>query len=98
MVAIDKNNGSNLWQDVIQKEMENVMIAFQIIPNGERPPNGYQYVNCLMVFDIKRDDFQRMAFLVGRDHVTHTPDITTYSSVVTRKSVCMPSSWLNDVT
>ena len=56
--AIDEKNGNTLWHDSIQKEMGNVKIAFQIIPKGEKPPNGFQYVNCHMVFDIKMEDFQ----------------------------------------
>ena len=56
--AIDKKNGITLWQDAIQKEMENVKIECKIIPKGKKPPNGFQYVNCHMVFDIKMEDFQ----------------------------------------
>ena len=36
--AATKNKSRNtLWQDATQKEMENVMVLFQIIPNGEKP-------------------------------------------------------------
>ena len=51
--AIDKKNGNTLWQDAIQKEMENVKIAFQITSEGEKMPNGFQYVDCLMLFELK---------------------------------------------
>ena len=44
-VAIDENNGNILWHDAIQKEMKNVMLVFQIIPNCEKPPNGYKCIN-----------------------------------------------------
>ena len=44
-------NGNTLWQDAIEREMENVMIAFQVISEGEKAPNGYQYVNFHMVVD-----------------------------------------------
>ena len=57
--------------------MENVKFAFQIIPKGNEPPNGFQYVNCHMVFDIKMEDFQRKAHLVMGGHMTHTPDTVT---------------------
>ena len=63
--------------------MENVKIAFQTIPEGKKPQNGFQYVNCFMVFDIKMEDFQRKACLVVGGHMTHTQDTITYSSVVT---------------
>ena len=66
--------------------MENVKIAFQIILKGDKPPNGFQYVNCDMVFNIKMEDFWRKAHLVA---VTNTQDIITHSSVVTRETVCI---------
>ena len=37
--------------------MENVKIAFQIISKSKKPPSGFKYVNCHMVFDIKMEDF-----------------------------------------
>ena len=52
-IAIDEKNENTLWQDALQREMENVKISFQTIPEGESPPNAYQYVHCYMVFDIK---------------------------------------------
>ena len=67
--------------------MENAKIAFQTIPDGKKPPNGFHYVNCHMVFDIKMEDFQRKACLVTGGHMTYTPDTITYSSVVTRETV-----------
>ena len=88
-IAISKKNGNTLWQDVIQKEMKNVKVAFQIIPKGEKPPNGFQHVNCHMVFDIKMEDFHRKACLVMGGHVTHTLDVIMYSSVVPRETVCI---------
>ena len=39
--AIDKKNGNTLWQDAIQKEMENEKNAFQTIPEGRKPPNVF---------------------------------------------------------
>jgi hypothetical protein len=33
-VRLDKENGNNLWQDAVRKEMMNVPIAFTII-NGK---------------------------------------------------------------
>ena len=51
-LAINKENKNTLWQDAIERERENINIAFKIIPEGEKGPNGYQVVNCHMVFDI----------------------------------------------
>ena len=54
--AIDEKNGYTLWQNDIHKEMENVKIAFQIMPKGKKLPNEFQYVNYHIVFDIKMED------------------------------------------
>ena len=87
--AIDEKNGNNLWQDAIQKETEYVKIAFQTIPKVKNPPNGFQYADCHMVFDIKMEDFQRKACLVTGCHTAHALDTITYSSVVTRENMCI---------
>ena len=63
--------------------MKNVKSAFQMIPKGKKLPNGLQYVNCHMVFDIKMEDFWRKAHLVVGGHITNTPDTIMYSGVVT---------------
>ena len=69
--------------------MENAKIALQTIPKGKRPPNGFQYIYFHMVFDIKMEDFQKKAWLVPGGHTNHTLDTITYSSVVTRETVCI---------
>ena len=84
-----KINKNTLWQHAIHKEIENVKVTFQIIPEGENPPTGFHYDNCHIVFDMKMKDFHRKAHLVVGGHITHTPDIITYSSVVTTETVCI---------
>ena len=93
LVAIDKNNGSTLWQDAIEKQMENVRVAFQTTPEDKKAPSGYEYINCYMVFDIKMKDFHRKECLVTGGHITHTLDGTTYSSVITEKLCILPLLW-----
>ena len=70
--AINEENGYAIWQDAIQKEMENVKIAFQTIPEGKKPPNGFKCVNCHIVLDIKMKDFQKKAHLVAGGKMTQT--------------------------
>ena len=65
------------------------MITFQIIPQVEKAHNGYHYIDCYMVFDIKMKDFLRKACLVAGEHMMHTADAITYSSVVTGETVCI---------
>ena len=65
----------------------NVKVTFQIILEGEKLLNGFQHVNCHLMFDIKIEDFCRKAHLVAGGHMTHTLDIIAYYSVVTRETV-----------
>ena len=84
--AIDKKNGNTLWQDAIQRDEK----CKDCIPNytqGQEAPNGFQYANCHMVFDIKMEDFWWKAHLVAGGHMTHTLDTITYSRVVTGETV-----------
>ena len=87
--ALKEMNRTMLHQDAIQKEMENVKIVFPLISKGEKPPNGFQYINCHMVFVIKMEDFQRKAHLVASCHKANASDIITYYSVVTRENLCI---------
>ena len=86
--AINEKNRSTLWLDAIEKEMKDVKITFQTI-EGEKPPNGSQYVNFHMMFNIEMKDFQRKALLVAGSHMIHTLGTITYSDVVTRETVCI---------
>ena len=69
--------------------MENIKIAFQIIPKGKKPPNRFQYAKCHMEFDIKMEDFWRKECLVMGGHMTHTPDTITHTIVVKRETMCI---------
>ena len=51
-IAIDEKNGNIYHQDAIAKEMENVKVAFHILPISEKGSNGYLYANCNMMFDV----------------------------------------------
>ena len=85
--AIDENNSKIFWQDAIWKEIEYLKIAFQIIPKGNKPVNGFQYINCHMVFHIKMEKFQRKACLIRGGHINKTLDTITYSIVVRRETL-----------
>jgi hypothetical protein len=41
-LALDRKNGNTLWVDTIVKEMREVRIAFNILPDGGSAPIGYQ--------------------------------------------------------
>jgi hypothetical protein len=58
-LALDRKNGSTLWVDAIAKEMREVRIALNILPDGRSVPIGYQKIPCYMIFDMKMEDFQQ---------------------------------------
>ena len=84
---LDQRNGDKLLADAIAKEMKNVRIAFDILPNGERVPNNHQRIHCHMMFDIKIESFCRKVRLVAGGNASEAPKCMTYSSVVSRESV-----------
>jgi len=85
-LKLDEENGNDLWRKAIQREMEKVRVAFQLLERGAAPPPGHQFIKLHMIFDIKMD-FTRKARLVAGGHMTETPTASTYSSVVMRDSV-----------
>ena len=56
-LALDLKNGNTLWADAIAKEMKEVCIAFNILPDGRSAPIGYQKFPWHMIFDEKMEDF-----------------------------------------
>ena len=42
-LALDAKNYNTLLTDGTQKEMENVRVAFKILPEGTRAPIGHQF-------------------------------------------------------
>ena len=90
--ALDKEDGTTLWQEAIAKEMKHVLPAFkdgnctvdQI--KNHKALIGYQKIRCHLIFDVKMD-FTRKARFVAGGHVTDPPDCITYSSVVSRETV-----------
>ena len=56
-LALDCKNDNTLWVDAITKEMREVCIALNILPDGGFAPIGYQKILCHMVFDVKMEDF-----------------------------------------
>ncbi len=57
-LALYRKNGNTLWADAIAKEMREVRIVFNILPDGGSGPIGYQKIPCHMIFDVKIEDFR----------------------------------------
>ena len=49
--------GNPLWLDGIEKETTAVRVAFKTLNEGDEPPQGYQYMQYHMIFEIKLDGF-----------------------------------------
>jgi hypothetical protein len=86
-LALDCMNGNTLWADAIAKEMREVRIAFNILPDGHSAPIGYQKIPCHMIFDMKMEDFWQKARLVAGGHWTKAPATITYASMVSHETV-----------
>ncbi len=86
-LALDSKNGNTLWADAIAKEMKEVCIAFNILPDGHSAPIGYQKIHCHMIFDVKMEDFRQKARLVAGGHQTKASSTITYASVVSRETM-----------
>ncbi len=99
-VMLDKANGNTLWQDAIQKELDQIKEYETFIPRPDlkKPPKGYQYVRVHFVFAVKHD-LRRKARLVAGGHMTNPPNEEAYSSVVTLKGlrICIMLAELNDL-
>jgi hypothetical protein len=86
---LDHKNRNTLWADAIAKEMKEVCIAFNVLPDGHSAPIGYQKIPCHMIFDVKMEDFKQKARLVAGGHRTKAPATITYASVVSRETMCL---------
>ena len=56
-MALDMENGNDLWWKATQKEISVVKVAFKILDEDDGPPIGSQYMKCCMVFSTKMEDF-----------------------------------------
>ena len=85
--ALDAKNGNTMWADAISNEMENVRVAFEILPDGKPVSIGHQFVQCPMVFDIKMKDFRPKARLVTGGHMTKALATIINASLVLRETI-----------
>ena len=83
---LDRSNGNTLWRDALNKEMSNLQVAFDILPQGHKPPPGYRKASGHIIFDV-RMTLERKARWVKDGHKTPAPDNCTFAGVVSRESV-----------
>jgi hypothetical protein len=54
-LEIDRQTGTDFWLKAIQKEVKNVICAFDFKKPGEQVPIGYKWIPLQMIFDVKMD-------------------------------------------
>lgn len=84
-LRIDLRTGTDFWTKAIEKEMKNVMPAFEF-RDDNTVPIGYKHIDCHLIFDVKTDLTRKARYVAG-GHQTDPPKESTYSSVVSRDSV-----------
>ena len=89
---IDEETGTGFWRMAIEKEMKNVMPAFEFC-DDDKMPVGYEKIQCHMVFDVKIGDLTRKARFCANGNETDPPKESTFSTVVSRDSVRLFFYW-----
>ena len=83
---LDEQGGQTLWREAIRKEMRNVLVAFDILNEGDKVPAHLKELGVHLVFDVKMD-MTRKARLVADGHKTPDPEMCTYAGVVSRETI-----------
>ena len=69
---IDRRNGNDYWRRAIEKEMRNVLVAFEILDDDRTISTQFKELGVHMIFDVKMD-MTRKARLVTEGHRTEDP-------------------------
>ena len=72
-MKLNKNNVNHLWRDGILKGINEVIIAFKLNDEGEKPSPTYQEIRFDMSFDIKMEHLWQMDRCVEGGHATAVP-------------------------
>ncbi len=84
-LRLDEESGTDFWRKAIEKEMRNVMPAFEFRDNDEMPI-GYERIRCHMVFHVKIV-LTRKARFCANGNEADPPKESTFSTVVSRDTV-----------
>jgi hypothetical protein len=71
-LEIEQKTGTTFWHDAIEKEMKNVLPAFEFC-DDDKAPTGYKHITCHMIFDVKMIGLVRKARFVAGGHLTDPP-------------------------
>ena len=81
---LDEKNCNTLWMDVINRDMQNLKIAFDILECGAKIPVGCNKASDHLVFDV-RMALERKSRWVKDGHRTPEPESSTFAGVVSRE-------------
>lgn len=84
---LDEKNGNDFWDQAIKKELKNVIVAFQLLNDGEVPPIGSKKIDYHFVFTVKIDLTRKARLVAGGHRHKDVPSYDCYSTVVSRDSV-----------
>ena len=89
-IMLDKENGNTLWQDAIQRELDQISSykSFCNIGIGVSPGADYKKIEVKFIFDCKADG-HRKGCLAAWGDMTPEPEELVYSSVATLCSLCI---------
>ena len=97
-IFLDSINWNRLWQESLEKDMQNLSVAFEILPNGVPVPFYWENSSKHVIWDVKMD-FTRKARWVKDDHLTPDLKESNYAGVFSRYSVRIAFTYsaLNDM-
>ncbi len=76
-----------MYYNANAKEIKNIQEVFDIIEDGFKLKNWFQFSKCPMIFDVKKEDFYHKIRLVTHFHMTDAPAMVTCVSVVSRETM-----------
>ena len=86
-IKLDKENGNSLWQEAIQKEVNNVKIAFRPLTDEENLPVGSKLIPYHIIYDVKFDLTRKARLVAGGHRNKKVPSHITFSTVASRDSI-----------
>ena len=86
-IRLDKENGNDLWQRAIQKEVNNVKIAFKPLSEEEDLPVGCKLIPYHIIYDVKFDLTRKARLVAGGHRNKRVSSHITFSTVASRDSI-----------
>jgi hypothetical protein len=67
VMKTDTENENSLWKDALAKEMIEVGVAFEVLPEGKEAPPGWKNVTGHLVWDVKMNFTRKARLLEDRE-------------------------------